>query len=289
MVAVDCNGLSSVTQAIDTWPVVLITAPLNQYLGGAFNPYAYAVPNATAPPPGIGVRCRRSQPGPVSARRRQHVASHEPRGDESRPLGGDWDASALPAGDHTIEVQAVGSTTRSHTITVAVTGPANGRHGPERELQYPACTPCDSGLRVLENDSDPDGDCSRTMSVRRRTGPHPNADGSLPTRRPSLQWGGQLHLRGLGRCSGATPATVTIAVTAATDTSRSSRDVYEENPAPDRRGHGSAQPNAALTVVGYGSMIYNTKTKKYTYQTTVTSAPETVTVLSSKDGRRRRR
>ena len=38
------------TQAINTWPVVLITAPMDLYLGGAPNPYAYSVPKASTNP-----------------------------------------------------------------------------------------------------------------------------------------------------------------------------------------------------------------------------------------------
>ena len=34
VVAVDSNGVASVTQAIGTWPVVLITAPIDRYVGG---------------------------------------------------------------------------------------------------------------------------------------------------------------------------------------------------------------------------------------------------------------
>ena len=41
--AIDCNGISSVTQTEGTWPVVLITAPMDRRLGGIVNPYAYTV------------------------------------------------------------------------------------------------------------------------------------------------------------------------------------------------------------------------------------------------------
>jgi len=43
VVAIDCNGLSSATPSSNTWPVVLITAPVDKYIGGAVNPYAYTV------------------------------------------------------------------------------------------------------------------------------------------------------------------------------------------------------------------------------------------------------
>ena len=48
--AIDCNGIASVTQTVGTWPVVLITAPMNRRLGGIVNPYAYDVQNGASNP-----------------------------------------------------------------------------------------------------------------------------------------------------------------------------------------------------------------------------------------------
>ena len=48
--AIDCNGISSVTQNVNTWPVVLITAPMHRGLGGVINPYAYTVTNSSNNP-----------------------------------------------------------------------------------------------------------------------------------------------------------------------------------------------------------------------------------------------
>jgi hypothetical protein len=48
--AIDCNGIASVTQNVNTWPVVLITSPMDRYLGGLANPYAYSVPKSSANP-----------------------------------------------------------------------------------------------------------------------------------------------------------------------------------------------------------------------------------------------
>ena len=48
--AIDCNGISSVTQTKGAWPVVLITAPLDRRLGGMVNPYAYSVTNSASNP-----------------------------------------------------------------------------------------------------------------------------------------------------------------------------------------------------------------------------------------------
>jgi hypothetical protein len=50
VMAIDCNGISSTTRTVGSWPVVLITAPLDRYLGGVVNPYGYTVPAATSNP-----------------------------------------------------------------------------------------------------------------------------------------------------------------------------------------------------------------------------------------------
>jgi len=34
LTAIDCNGISSITETVETWPVVLITTPMDKYLGG---------------------------------------------------------------------------------------------------------------------------------------------------------------------------------------------------------------------------------------------------------------
>jgi hypothetical protein len=48
--AMDCHGLSALTQAVGTWPVVLITAPMDRTLGGAN-------PTPTRPPMAPPTRC----------------------------------------------------------------------------------------------------------------------------------------------------------------------------------------------------------------------------------------
>ena len=48
--AIDCNGIASVTQAVGTWPVVLITAPMDKNLGKNVNPYTYSVTNSADQP-----------------------------------------------------------------------------------------------------------------------------------------------------------------------------------------------------------------------------------------------
>lgn len=45
IIAIDCNGISTTAQNVNTWPVVLITAPLDKNYGKNINPYAYNLTN----------------------------------------------------------------------------------------------------------------------------------------------------------------------------------------------------------------------------------------------------
>lgn len=125
LTAIDCNGIASVTQTVGTWPVVLITAPMDRYLGGAVNPYAYSVPGSPANPIRAlvfdtaavsQVQYRIDAEGPWVPM--QRTAASNP----SFPHLWEafWNASALAAGEHTIEVQATGSAVRTDTIRVYV-------------------------------------------------------------------------------------------------------------------------------------------------------------------------
>ena len=38
--AIDCNGISTRAQTFNTWPAVVITAPMDWNLGGGPNPYS---------------------------------------------------------------------------------------------------------------------------------------------------------------------------------------------------------------------------------------------------------
>jgi|GEM_PF-788018 len=116
IIAIDCNGISTVSQDVKTWPVVLITAPLDKNLGVANNPYTYNVPSSGSNP----IRALVFDINPVT--------QVQYRIDEE----GDWhpmtavvnnpylweseSAVSLSSGDHTIEVQATGSTTRMDSI-----------------------------------------------------------------------------------------------------------------------------------------------------------------------------
>ncbi len=116
--AIDCNGISSVTQTVGTWPVVLVTTPMDRHLGGIVNPYAFSVPNGAANP----VRALVFDPATVTqVQFRVDTGAWQPMtvvpGSPSL-WQGVWNASASPEGEHTIEVQATtGSGTRTDRIT----------------------------------------------------------------------------------------------------------------------------------------------------------------------------
>jgi hypothetical protein len=129
--AIDCNGIASVTQNVNTWPVVLITAPMDRNLGGIVNPYAYSVPNSSVNP----IRALVFDTAAVSQvqYRIDAAGSWYPmqRTATSNPnyphlWEATWNASALASGEHTIEVQATGSTSRTDTVRVYVQAAATG-------------------------------------------------------------------------------------------------------------------------------------------------------------------
>jgi hypothetical protein len=122
VVAVDCDGVSVAAQTTDTWPVVLITAPLDRQVGGATDPCAYSVPNSATNP----IRALVFDKAAISLVRFRidsgtWVTMSRVPGSTAL-WQGTWDASAL-SGSHTIEVQATGSSARSHTIGVTVPAP----------------------------------------------------------------------------------------------------------------------------------------------------------------------
>ncbi len=120
--AIDCDGLSSVTQTVNTWPLVLITAPLDSHLGGVENPYNYPVYNTAGNP----IRALVFDPGTISRveYRIDDTGSWYPMSPTglSQVWSALWDASALLQGDHSIRVQATTSSgVRSNIINVKIT------------------------------------------------------------------------------------------------------------------------------------------------------------------------
>jgi hypothetical protein len=129
IVAIDCNGVSAVPATTGTWPVVLITAPLNAYAGAEPNPYAYTVPAAADNPIRALVFDVATNPE-VTYRIDAGTTWYPMTRVADGPLWqATWNASALPAGDHTIEVRAVGTSTRSQVIAVAVSQAAGAAAG----------------------------------------------------------------------------------------------------------------------------------------------------------------
>jgi len=291
--AIDCNGVSSVGATAGSWPVVLITAPVNAQLGTAPNPYAYSVAAAIDNP--IRALVFDTATSPQVAYRIDAGATWYPmtRVAADSPLWqGTWNASSLAAGDHTIEVRAIGSTTKSHTITVNVESAAN--RSPVVNTDSYAAT---SGVAlsvnapgVLANDTDPDGQTLMAMLV---TSPAHgtlsfNANGSF-TYTPSSPYVGSDAFTYAASDGLATsnPATVTITVRAppAQDTVTVKSAAYTTRTKGLRvEATSSMQPNATLTVVGYGQMTYKAKSRTYTYQVKTSPAPSSVTVTSSLGG-----
>ena len=124
--AIDCNGIASVTQTAGTWPVVLITAPMDKNLGKNVNPYTYSVTNSAANP----IRALVFDTGIVNQvqYRIDMAGSWYPmQRTASTNLNyphlweASWNASALASGEHTIEVQAsTASGVRTDTVKVNV-------------------------------------------------------------------------------------------------------------------------------------------------------------------------
>ncbi len=119
--AIDCNGIASVTQTVRTWPVVLITAPVDSRLGGSANPFAYTVPNGNSNP----VRALVFDPNTVTqAQFRVNGGNWHPMEripGNLRLWQGLWDASALAEGEYILDVQATtGSGVRMDTVTTYV-------------------------------------------------------------------------------------------------------------------------------------------------------------------------
>ncbi len=122
--AIDCNGISSVTQTKGTWPVVLITAPMDRRMGGVVNPYAYTVTNSATNP----VRALVFDPATVTqVQFRVNGGGWQPMQNVSgtAPLWqGMWNAATLTAGEYSLEVQATtGSGVRTDVVTTYVDSP----------------------------------------------------------------------------------------------------------------------------------------------------------------------
>ena len=138
VVAIDCNGLSTVTQPVRTWPVVLITAPVDRDLGVVDNPLygAYEVPNAAANPIRALVFDPTELPYDENTKPveyRINAGAWQPMvpvddsgvGVNPRIWEASWDASGSAEGEHTIEVRATTADQRSRADQIRVYVTAN--------------------------------------------------------------------------------------------------------------------------------------------------------------------
>jgi len=295
VVAVDCNGVSSVTRTWGTWPVVLITAPVDRYIGGAVNPYAYTVPAATT----NFVRALVFDTGAIS-----QVRFHIDGGATWYPMSrvaaglpiwqGAWDASAVPAGEHTIEVQAAGTTTVSDISKVEVTGGATNQAPVAVGDSYAVesgqtLSPAAPG--VLANDSDPDQDGLTAALVSPPAHAQSfalDADGSFTYISVAGYNGsdsftyrvydGALYSAAatVAITVRAAPSTDTVTIKSATYTRRKKLLTVEAT--------STAAPSAILTVTDYGRMTYKSKTRVYVLSVTTEPGPTSVTVTSTAGG-----
>jgi hypothetical protein len=296
VVAVDCNGVSSVTRNVGSWPVVLITAPVNRVVGSAVNPYAYTVPAASSNP----IRALVFDQGTI-AQVQYRVDGGTAWNAMSRVAGnpdlwnGTWDASTLAPGNHTIEVQATGTNVVSDIITVEVTAASNRTPTAANDGYSVDAGKVLTVARpgVLGNDSDPDRD---SLTAYLQTAPTRgvvslNLDGSF-TYTPSGTTAGTdtFTYRAYDGALFSSAATVSIAISAvpATDTVTIVSAIWaKKTQLLTVTATSSAAPTAVLTATGptfSGQMDYNRKTKRYTYQKALPSPPATVTVTSTAGG-----
>ena len=155
VVAIDCNGLSTKTQAIDSWPLVLITTPVDRDLNGIPNPYAYSVPDA-ADNPLRALVFDTSNISQVQYRIDGGSQWHPMQAVSGNPhlWEATWDNTGTAEGEHTIEVQAAGTTVQSDVISVYV---ASSNQAPMADDQS-VDTNEDTGIPIVLSATDPDGD-----------------------------------------------------------------------------------------------------------------------------------
>jgi predicted phosphodiesterase len=125
LIAVDSDGISVTPAVMDQWPVVLITAPIDKNLGGT-NPYTYKIPSSTSNP----IRAIVFDDSAVTQVQYRIDGKDEWYSmSKVRLIGGsnsylwetkEWDTTSLGQENHTLEVRATGSTTRSDIITFEI-------------------------------------------------------------------------------------------------------------------------------------------------------------------------
>ena len=294
LVAVDANGVSSITNAVSAWPLLLITSPLDKYVGSAINPYAYTVPASST----NFVRALVFDAAAITQvwfriDGGTNWVPMSPVATGSPVWQGVWNASGLSAGNHLIEVQATGTSTVSDSVTVEVTSAGNRppvAAGDSYSVES-GKTLTVNAPGVLANDSDPDGDA---MTAEPASEPAHgtlalNANGSL-TYTPTAGYAGADSFTYRAVAAGASSAAATVAITVnaapAADTVTIVSATYNAEAKDVERDRDEQRPAElpTLTVVGYGQMTYKTKTKTYTFTAALASKPASVTVTSSRGG-----
>ena len=121
--AIDCNGISTVTQEINKWPLVMITAPMDRDLGKNTHPLLkYTVPKSINNP----LRALLFDPNILVCTAEYRIDSASEwhpmnRVAENKNLWEvEWDSSDLNEGEHTLEVRATGSEGTIQTDTIKV-------------------------------------------------------------------------------------------------------------------------------------------------------------------------
>jgi hypothetical protein len=145
IIAIDCNGISTVPQTMRTWPVVIITAPLDKNLGMKNNPYTSGVADNSGN--STPIRALVFDKEPIMRVEYRMYKIQEPLGDivedgirqVGRGLDAVWHpmnqvasvhpnfpylweadcANPLEGGDYSIEVRAIGSTIQYDNIPTA--------------------------------------------------------------------------------------------------------------------------------------------------------------------------
>jgi VCBS repeat-containing protein len=143
---------------------------------------------------------------------------------------------------------------------------------------------------VLANDSDPDGDALFAQQV---SGPAHgtltlNANGSFTyTPAPGYSGSDGFSYRAFDGVAYSDAVAVTITVSAVVPTERVTILSATYNARKKQltvQATSSLQPDATLTVLGYGTMTYKTRTKTYVLTAPAASKPGTVTVTSNRGG-----
>jgi len=289
LIAVDCNGVSSVTRPVNSWPVVLITAPVDRYMGTAVNPYSYTVPNAIDNPiralvfdTGTITSVSYRIDGATTWHPMTQVASN-PALWETRA----WNASALASGDHTIEVKAVGSATVSDTVKVTVV--ATGNRAPVA-VNDAYSTAYNTALSVaapgvLKNDTDADGNPLTAVKVSDPS--HGtltlNANGSF-TYTPNSTYSGSDTFTYKASDGQLLSAAATVAITVADAVTIPTATYTLKKKLLAVTATSTGAPAAVLTVNDTWTMSYKSRTKTYSLQVSTPTNPGTVTVTSTLGG-----